>query len=304
MFQWREGEEVIKNLKATRTSFQELAPSVMIAAIAESFGPAAIGAAVSYSMDNIHFLKVLCYYGIIVSIQISIKFGGVISRSVGSGFNQIDGDPIVSSMVKSVMLISSALAILLSACLVVFLGGFLGVGIAIAVSIFAILVSKRSTLLHTSHGLRRLILAVSWILVSVVGTFYISSESLSIVIFLAAIPPVLIVVAIRLLSCLYDFDIDRRMRQRNVAVMMGRYNALTGYKFLVFGSYLVPIALAASKQAGAFILLPLCTLPLARVLSQKVECDLDVNISALKQSTVRLFVVFSLLFSLGFVVQF
>jgi 1,4-dihydroxy-2-naphthoate octaprenyltransferase len=103
---------------------------------------------------------------------------------------------------------------------------------------------------------------------------------------------------------LRDIDTDTKAGKRTLAVMLGRFKTIMEYKALLWASYVVPLLMIIMGMADAFILLPLTTLPMARSLMIKVECDLGSNLNELLASTARLSLIYSLMFSFGLVYRF
>jgi 1,4-dihydroxy-2-naphthoate octaprenyltransferase len=139
-------------------------------------------------------------------------------------------------------------------------------------------------------------------LIAVGGTYYLQAGELSWMALICSLPPGLLVTAIMVVNNLRDIDTDSEAGKITLAVRLGRYRTIILYKILVYSSYLVPLVLAAG-WTGPFILLPLGTLPLARTLCLKIECDLGHNLNESLAGTARLSLVFSLLFSLGMVLR-
>lgn len=138
---------------------------------------------------------------------------------------------------------------------------------------------------------------------TVCASYYLQTKNLTPLVLLTAIPPGLIFASLMLIRSLRDFDRDRKSGKISMAITFGRYRIIRGYKIALLASYLIPVALAATGRAGALILLPLCTLPMARLLLMKVECDLDVNLNKLFTSTVRFSFMFCLMLSFGLIYQ-
>jgi 1,4-dihydroxy-2-naphthoate octaprenyltransferase len=155
-----------------------------------------------------------------------------------------------------------------------------------------------------SNGLGEIFVFIFFGLVAVGGTYYIQAKVLTTVALMAAVPPGLLITAIMVVNNLRDIDTDKKAGKRTLAVMLGRFQTIIEYKVLLWASYLVPFVMLIMGMADAFILLPLTTLPMARSLMIKVECDLGRNLNELLASTARLSLIYSLMFSFGLVYRF
>lgn len=133
------------------------------------------------------------------------------------------------------------------------------------------------------------------------GTHYIHAKSVTGTLLLAALPTLLLINAAIVVNNLKNFDRDKKAGKTNLVLTQGRYRAIVYYKVLLAASYAIPFGLAISSRAGAFILLPLCTMPMARSLAIKVDCDLGANLAHLLSGTARLALVYGLMLAFGFI---
>jgi 1,4-dihydroxy-2-naphthoate octaprenyltransferase len=112
------------------------------------------------------------------------------------------------------------------------------------------------------HGLGDAFAFVFFGLVAVVGTYYLQTEELSAVAFIAALPVGLTVTAILVVNNLRDINTDRRAGKMTLAVRLGDRNTRLQYALLVLGAYgLLPFLMLVDAGPGA--LLGYVSLPLA-----------------------------------------
>jgi 1,4-dihydroxy-2-naphthoate octaprenyltransferase len=206
------------------------------------------------------------------------------------------------SEVKRGMIVSLVLAALVFLYLGV-VGGFPIILVGI-ISVLAALAYSGGPFPLASNGLGEIFVFIFFGLVAVGGTYYIQAQVLTTVALMAAVPPGLLITAIMVVNNLRDIDTDKKAGKRTLAVMLGRFQTIIEYKVLLWASYLVPLVMLILGMADAFILLPLTTLPMARSLMIKVECDLGRNLNELLASTARLSLIYSLMFSFGLVYRF
>ncbi len=273
-------------------------------------GPVAVGSAVAYADGRFLLLPALgCLLG-----AMFLQIGVNLANDYFDFKNNIDSDERVGpvrvtqsglippEMVKQGMVLSLVLAGLIF----IYLSIVGGVPIAVVgvTSILAALAYSGGPYPLASHGLGELFVFIFFGLVAVGGTYYIQAKELTPVVLLSAVPPGLLITAIMVINNLRDIDTDRKAGKNTLAVMLGRYRTIVEYKVLIVISYFIPVVMLVTGVAGAFILLPMSTLPLAWSLSIKVECDLGSNLNELLASTARLSLVYCLLFSFGLAYRF
>ncbi len=273
-------------------------------------GPVAVGSAVAYADGRFLLLPALgCLLG-----AMFLQIGVNLANDYFDFKNNIDSDERVGpvrvtqsglippEMVKQGMVLS----LVLSGLTFIYLSIVGGIPIAVVgvTSILAALAYSGGPYPLASHGLGELFVFIFFGLVAVGGTYYIQAKELTPVVLLSAVPPGLLITAIMVINNLRDIDTDRKAGKNTLAVMLGRYRTIVEYKVLIVISYFIPVVMLVTGVAGAFILLPMSTLPLAWSLSIKVECDLGSNLNELLASTARLSLVYCLLFSFGLAYRF
>ena len=273
-------------------------------------GPVAVGTAVA--MVDKHFLfwpALGCFLGAML-LQIGVN----LANDYFDFKNNIDSDErqgpvrvtqsglIPPEEVKRGMIVSLVLAALVFLYLGV-VGGFPIILVGLA-SVLAALAYSGGPFPLASNGLGEIFVFIFFGLVAVGGTYYIQAKALTAVALMAAVPPGLLITAIMVVNNLRDIDTDTKAGKRTLAVILGRFRTIMEYKALLWASYIVPVLMLIVGMADAFVLLPLTTLPMARSLMIKVECDLGSNLNELLASTARLSLIYSLMFSFGLVYRF
>ncbi|MCP3888571.1 MAG: 1,4-dihydroxy-2-naphthoate polyprenyltransferase [Desulfobulbaceae bacterium] len=273
-------------------------------------GPVAVGSAVAYADGRFLLLPALgCLLG-----AMFLQIGVNLANDYFDFKNNIDSDERVgpvrvtqSGLISPVMVKQGmVLSLVLAGLIFIYLSIVGGVPIAVVgvTSILAALAYSGGPYPLASHGLGELFVFIFFGLVAVGGTYYIQAKELTPVVLLSAVPPGLLITAIMVINNLRDIDTDRKAGKNTLAVMLGRYRTIVEYKVLIVISYFIPVVMLVTGVAGAFILLPMSTLPLAWSLSIKVECDLGSNLNELLASTARLSLVYCLLFSFGLAYRF
>ncbi|MFT5702299.1 MAG: 1,4-dihydroxy-2-naphthoate octaprenyltransferase [Desulforhopalus sp.] len=299
-------EQEYKTLSRFQLWWLAIRPKTLPAAV----GPVAVGTAVALADDHFLVLPALgCFLGAML-LQIGVN----LANDYFDFKNNIDSDErqgpvrvtqsglIAPEEVKRGMII----CLVLAALVFTYLGVVGGLPI-ILVGIFSVLAAlaySGGPFPIASNGLGEIFVFIFFGLVAVGGTYYIQAKDLTTVAVLAAIPPGLLITAIMVVNNLRDIDTDKKAGKRTLAVMLGRYRTIIEYKILIIASYVVPVCMLVFGMADGFILLPITTLPMARSLMLKVECDLGTNLNELLASTARLSLMYCLMFSFGLVYTF
>ena len=150
------------------------------------------------------------------------------------------------------------------------------------------------------HGLGDVAVFVFFGLVAVVGTTFVQTETLPLLAWLCALPVGALATAILVVNNLRDVETDAVAGKRTLAVRLGRAGARAEWAALVWGAYLVPIALWLAAGRSPWVLLPLATAPRGARLFRIVKTQEDgpaLN-EALAQ-TAQLGFLFCLLFAIG-----
>ena len=163
--------------------------------------------------------------------------------------------------VRRAIIITFGLATLVGAYLV-WVGGWPIVAIGVA-SIICALAYTGGPWPYGYHGLGELFVFVFFGLVAVGGSAYLQTGALSTLALAAAVPVGLLITNILVVNNLRDLETDRAARKRTLAVRIGDRATRRQYALFAALAYLAPVVLLVSGRAGAWVLLPLLTIPLA-----------------------------------------
>ncbi len=141
-------------------------------------------------------------------------------------------------------------------------------------------------------------------LVAVNGSYYVQVERLDALPLGLSISVGFLATAILVVNNVRDLETDRRAGKMTLAVRMGRSNAVSLYRILVLGAFVVlPIALAGG-EASALPLIGLLALPMAvgplRAMSNRTDGP---SLNRALADTGALLAVFSLLISAGLLIS-
>jgi 1,4-dihydroxy-2-naphthoate octaprenyltransferase len=136
--------------------------------------------------------------------------------------------------------------------------------------------------------------------VAVVGTYYLQTGSAGSVAWWASLPPGFLVTAILVVNNLRDIETDRKAGKKTLAVRFGARFTQIQYLILVGISYLIPLLM---WQRGIFpftVLLSWLSLPLLIPRLKDIFTKKGAPLNATLAGTARLGLIFSLLFSAGY----
>jgi 1,4-dihydroxy-2-naphthoate octaprenyltransferase len=159
----------------------------------------------------------------------------------------------------------------------IYLTAVAGIGILIigALSIAAGVLYTGGPRPYGYAGLGEVFVFLFFGLVAVNGSYYVQVESLDALPLGLSIAIGFLATAILVVNNVRDLETDRRAGKMTLAVRMGRDNAVTLYRLLVLGAFVVlPIALIAG-ESSLLPLIGLLALPLAirpmRVMSERTD---------------------------------
>ncbi|MCP4706513.1 MAG: 1,4-dihydroxy-2-naphthoate octaprenyltransferase [candidate division Zixibacteria bacterium] len=108
-----------------------------------------------------------------------------------------------------------------------------------------------------------LAILVSFGILPVMGTYFVQTGQLSISSLITSIPIGFLITAILYINQYPDYDADKAAGKNHLVVVFGKKRAMTGYYFLIFGSYLVVILAVLFSYLTPYALFALATLPIA-----------------------------------------
>ena len=148
------------------------------------------------------------------------------------------------------------------------------------------------------HGLGDVFVMGFFGFVAVCGTAFVQLGRVPALAWWAAVPVGALATAILVVNNVRDRDTDVLAGKRTLAVRFGRGGALAEYVALIVVSYAVPVLLLLRGQ-GAWVLLPLVTLPIAVVRTRALFAARGRAHNPVLVGTAKLLVLFGVLFAAG-----
>ena len=112
-------------------------------------------------------------------------------------------------------------------------------------------------------GLGDLFVFIFFGVVAVTGTYYVQALAWSVDALVASLPVGAISTAILVVNNYRDIDGDRLAGKRTLAVRIGRAATRAEYRLLLLAAYVVPVLQVVAWGHGAWLLLPLLSIPFA-----------------------------------------
>jgi 1,4-dihydroxy-2-naphthoate octaprenyltransferase len=265
-----------------------------------------IGSAMAHAEGGFHIPAALAALFGAVMIQIGTNlandyfdFTKGSDRSDRLGPMRVTQAGLVSpSEMKQAIVIVFALAFLAGIYLV-YLGGWPIVFIGLLSILFGVLYTAGPFPIGYI-GLGELFVVLFFGPVAVAGTYYVQTLQLNSTVILAGISPGLFSVAILAINNLRDIDSDRDSGKRTLAVRFGPTFARMEYAVSIVVACLIPVVIVVRDRETFWPLLPLLVLPLAKPhIKLAFTTTSGRALNELLATTGRLLLVFSLLFSLG-----
>jgi 1,4-dihydroxy-2-naphthoate polyprenyltransferase len=153
------------------------------------------------------------------------------------------------------------------------------------------------------HGLGDLFVFVFFGLVAVCGTYYVQAGTVSTGAVWAAVPMGALATAILVVNNLRDIDTDRAAGKRTMAVRLGRNGARIEYLLLLGVSYAGPLLLTLAGLTAGWVMLAWLSIPLAGPVIRLVVREDGRLLNRALAGTARLELVFSLVFSIGLILD-
>jgi 1,4-dihydroxy-2-naphthoate octaprenyltransferase len=150
-----------------------------------------------------------------------------------------------------------------------------------------------------SHGLGDLFAFIFFGPMAVCGTYYVQALSLPLTVIYMSVPAGLLIAAILVVNNLRDIDTDKQAGKHTLAVQIGPLWTRIEYLLLLSGAYLLPVLIRAILGSSQWIWLPLLSLPMAISESYRVWRYEGAKLNAALGGTVKLTLIFSILFSIG-----
>jgi len=149
------------------------------------------------------------------------------------------------------------------------------------------------------HGLGDAFVMLFFGLVAVCGTAFVQAGEVPAIAVWASVPVGAIATAILVVNNLRDRHTDAKAGKRTLAVRFGRTGAEIEYGLCVLAAYATPLAMWASDRAGATVLLPIVTLPLALGRFAEVRQREGSALNETLAGTAKLLLIHGVLFAIG-----
>jgi 1,4-dihydroxy-2-naphthoate octaprenyltransferase len=149
------------------------------------------------------------------------------------------------------------------------------------------------------NGLGDVFVMVFFGFVAVCGTAFVQVLDVPDIAWAASIPIGALATAILAVNNVRDFEGDTRAGKGTIVVRFGREAGVREYAFLLVLAYVVPVAMFLAGRAGAWVCLPLLTIPWGLRLWRSVSRDRGTRLNQTLAGTAKLLSVFGVLFALG-----
>lgn len=151
------------------------------------------------------------------------------------------------------------------------------------------------------HGLGELFVFLFFGFVGTVGTFFVNTKEITMIVFIAAIPVGALITNILVVNNYRDIEQDKAAGKYTLSVKLGEKFSRYEYLILLVASFLVPLIIFTNYNFSLWIFLPYLTLPLAYKLALSVFQQTGAKLNATLELTAKLSALFGALFSLGFI---
>jgi len=153
------------------------------------------------------------------------------------------------------------------------------------------------------YGLGDVLVFVFFGPVAVCGTYYVQALELNSVVWWASLPMGFLVTAILVVNNFRDLETDQKAGKRTMAVRLGPSGTQTEYYLLLSISLTVPLIMYLYGQVSAWILVSWLSLPLVPPLIRDIRTKKGVALNATLAGTARFGLVFSILFSISYLLE-
>jgi len=155
------------------------------------------------------------------------------------------------------------------------------------------------------RGWGELFIGLNFGTLAVLGSYFVQTGRLDWVAVVASIPIAFLIAAVVYINQYPDYEADKSVRKNHWVVRLGRKNAIYGYLFLIFGSYIATIVAIIVDYMPIYSLVVFLTLPLAvgatkTLLAnyEKIEELLPAN-----AATIKMHLSYGLLMAVGVIVD-
>jgi len=273
-------------------------------------GPVIIGTAMAYGYGMVDWLSLVCALTGAVLIQIGTNLAndyfdfvkGTDTHNRIGPTRATQAGLVSPQAMRRAYLIAFGLA-LIPGAYIIWRGGwpFLAIGI---ISIICGILYTGGPFPIGYIGLGDLFVLIFFGPVAVGGTYYLHTLSIDSSAIIAGLAPGLISVAILSVNNMRDIDEDRRAGKRTLAVRFGRRFARLEYLFcMLVAAFVIPLYFYAIADNRLFTLVPLIIITAAVPAIKTVFASTDgETLNGVLAKTGKLLLLFSIIFSLGWIV--
>lgn len=183
---------------------------------------------------------------------------------------------------------------------------WVGGGVILAIGLFSIVAAVAYTagpFPLAYNGLGDVFAFLFFGVIAISGTYYLQAARFSALVLAASLPTALLVMNIITVNNLRDIDTDRAAQKLTLAVRIGDRATRTEYTISTVVAYLIPVLLALINAQWLWVL-PLLSIPVAWRLTRDLwETPRSPALNSILGRTSQLNLIFSVLFSLGFIVN-
>ncbi len=264
--------------------------------------PVVVGVALAHAYASVHWLEAVLALMVSLLIQVGTNYANDFSDGIrGTDARRVGPTRLVAGG------FASPRSVLAMALFAFFLAGVLGLVVAARTSWWILLVGAASIAAGWFYtggkhpygyaGYGELFVFVFFGMVSVVGSTYVSADSIPWISFLVAVPVGLLTVALLVINNLRDIPTDMQSSKRTLAVRIGDKNTRRLYLALIVVSFVLVIPIAVERPIAliAFVALAVARRPVRVVRAGAVGRDLIPALAA----TGALMMSFGLLLALG-----
>ncbi|MCU0365146.1 MAG: 1,4-dihydroxy-2-naphthoate octaprenyltransferase [Ignavibacteriaceae bacterium] len=212
------------------------------------------------------------------------------------------------ALLCSILIQIGTLAIILVFGLTFLLGLYLvySVGIIILLvgifSIFAGIIYTAGPFPLAYNGLGDVFVFIFFGVVGTMGTYYLHTQEISVVVFLVSIPVGALITNILVVNNYRDIEEDREANKKTLAVILGGDFSRWQFIFLILISYATSVVLFLNFNYSLWIFLPFATLPIAIILIKMLYTLNGEELNKTLEMSAKFAGLYGLLLSIGLII--
>ncbi|HEQ98044.1 MAG TPA: 1,4-dihydroxy-2-naphthoate octaprenyltransferase [candidate division Zixibacteria bacterium] len=155
------------------------------------------------------------------------------------------------------------------------------------------------------RGLGELFIGLNFGALSVLGSYYVQTGQLGWTPIIASIPIAFLIAAVVYINQYPDYEADKAVDKKHWVVRLGKKNAIGGYLFLIYGSYIATAVAVILGYIPVLTLLVLLSLPLAINATRTLLAHYDKveELIPANAATIKIHLTYGLLLAVGVVVD-